>query len=106
MFLNTLCFFARVIISSHPNSFRRARTLADEVVEQIVETLQDFFGDYSQWLASDFHMGRVIKDVCHHLVTRYITQLIEKKPMAKRSTFRCAALRIPQIRVQGLRMQN
>ncbi len=66
--------------------------LADEVVEQIVETLQDFFSDYSQWLASDFHMGRVIKDVCHHLVTRYIAQLVEKKPMAKRSAFRCVPL--------------
>lgn len=59
------------------------RVESDGVVEEIIVTLQDFFSDYSQWLASDFHMGRVIKSVCNNLVSHYSLRMIEMRPWSK-----------------------
>eukprot|EP00455_Lapot_gusevi_P046967 TRINITY_DN6276_c0_g1_i2.p1 TRINITY_DN6276_c0_g1~~TRINITY_DN6276_c0_g1_i2.p1 ORF type:complete len:774 (-),score=175.20 TRINITY_DN6276_c0_g1_i2:58-2379(-) len=52
----------------------------DTWTEEAILTLQDFFGDYNTWLASEFYLGKIIKDVCHQIVTRYISRLVDVKP--------------------------
>jgi hypothetical protein len=53
------------------------------IVEELIVTLQDFFSEYSQWLASDFHMGRIVKSVCNHLVSNYTLRMISARPWSK-----------------------
>ena len=56
----------------------------DTWAEEAIITLQDFFGDYSKWLASEYYFGRVVKDVAHEIVSIYIQKFIYAKPSSSK----------------------
>ena len=66
----------------------------DTWCEEAVITLQDYFGDYSKWLASEYYFGRVVKDVAHDIVSTYIQKLIYIKPASPENLPDQVAIRV------------